>query len=129
MNVIDSSAWLEYFADGANARHFVEAITEIEQLLVPSITLFEVFKRVLQQRDENMALQAVALMRQGRVIDLDRNLALFAAKLSHELRLPMADSIILATTRRHKALLWTQDADFEGMADVRYFSKSARVPE
>lgn len=124
MNVVDSSAWLEYFADGANARHFTKPIIDLSHLIVPSITLFEVFKRIVQQRDENVALQAAALMRQGDVIDLDRNLALSAAKLSHAIKLPMADGIILATARKYGALVWTQDADFKGMEKVRYFSKA-----
>lgn len=123
MNVVDSSAWLEYFAGGPNAQHFTNAITTLPKLIVPSITLFEVFKRILQQRDENVALQAVAAMRQGTVIDLDMTISLSAAKLSHSLKLPMADSIILATARRYRATLWTQDADFKGLEAVRYFPK------
>jgi len=123
VNVVDSSGWLEYFADGPNAEFFAKPIENVSKLAVPAISLFEVFKRVLQQRDKDAALQAVALMQQGTVIDLDATLALDAASLSHELRLPMADSIILATSRAHKATLWTQDDDFEGIAGVRYVAK------
>ena len=120
MNVVDSSAWLEYFANGPNAGFFAAAIEDTGDLIVPSLCLLEVFKRVLQQRDENDALQAAAVMQQGTIIDLDGRLALSAARLSLEEGLPLADSVILATAREHGATLWTQDADFKGMAGVRY---------
>jgi predicted nucleic acid-binding protein len=120
MNVVDSGAWLEYFAAGPNGVFFAPAIEEIEKLIVPSITLCEVFKRVRQQRSEHEALQAVAGMQQGRVVDLDAAIALDAARLSVASRLPMADSIVLATSRAFNATLWTQDADFEGFPGVRF---------
>ncbi len=123
MNVVDSSAWLEYFADGPNAVAFAPAIQATAELVVPSITLLEVFKRVYQQRGEGPALQAVAAMQQGRVIDLDGPVALAAAKLSADSKLPLADSVVLATARQIEATLWTQDADFEGMSGVRYRAK------
>ncbi len=127
MNVVDSSAWLEYFADGPNASVFAPAIQATAELVVPSITLFEVFKRVYQQRGEGPALQAVALMQQGQVVDLDSPLAVAAAKLSSDAKLPLADSVVLATARRHEATLWTQDADFDGLPGVRYRAKSRRA--
>ena len=99
MNVVDSSAWLEYFADGPNAGEFAELIADIEELVVPAITLFEVFKRIRVQRDLASALYAVAQMRRGRVVDLDADLAVAAAELSAETGLPLADPIILATAR------------------------------
>ena len=123
MNVVDSSGWLEYFADGANADSFAKAIENTAELVVPSINLYEVFKRMMQQRGEGAALEAVSVMMQGKVIDLDSTLALSAAKISTELQIPMADSIMLATARMHEATLWTQDADFEGMEGVKYISK------
>lgn len=122
MNVVDSSAWLEYFANGRNARLFAPPIEDTRHLLVPSLCLFEVFRRVTQQRGRDRALQAVALMHQGRVVPLDERLALAAAELSLHERLPTADSIVLATARNAGAVLWTQDADFEGKANVRYFT-------
>ena len=123
MNVVDSSGWLEYFAGGANAKFFAPAIEHTSTLIVPTLSLFEVFKLVMQQRGESEALQAVALMHQGTVVDLDATLALEAARVSVQERLPLADSIILATARTHNATLWTQDADFKGVAGVRYAAK------
>jgi len=123
MNVVDSSGWLEYLAEGANADFFAPAIENTSELIVPSISLFEVFKRVLQQRDEHAALQAVALMMQGRVVELDSALALSAGRVSVALSLPLADSVILATAGAFAATLWTQDAHFEGIAGVRYVAK------
>ncbi|MCH7856453.1 MAG: type II toxin-antitoxin system VapC family toxin [Gemmatimonadetes bacterium] len=120
MNVVDSSAWLEYFADGPNAEDFASIIKDAESLLVPSITVYEVFKRIREQRDSEVALRAVSQMRRGRVVDLDADLAVAAADLSAELQLPLADSVILATARLTQATLWTQDADFEGLDDVEY---------
>ncbi len=120
MNVVDSSGWLEFFADGPNATFFTPVILEPKKLIVPTLSLFEVFKRVLVQRDESHALQAVALMQQGTVVKLDATLAVAAAVLSVAQRLPMADSIILATARGHAATLWTQDADLEGISGVRF---------
>ena len=124
MNVVDSSGWLEYFADGPNATEFAKPIQATNTLVVPSISLFEVFKRVMTQRGEDAALEAIALMRQGRVVPLNDVLALDGARLSVEHHLPMADSIILATALAHKATLWTQDADFEHVPDVRFVAKS-----
>lgn len=125
MNVIDSSAWLEYFANGPNAEVFAEPMANPEALLVPVVTVYEVFKKILLERDETAALEAAALMRQGQVVDLDTPTALAAAKLSVVHRLPMADAMILATTQAHGATLWTQDRDFEGIEGVRYVSKAA----
>lgn len=121
MNVVDSSGWLEYFAGGKNAGHFAKPIESGSDLLVPTLCLTEVFKRVLQQRGEAAALQAAAAMHQGRMISLDAPVALAAARIGAEEGLPLADSIILATARAHRATLWTQDGDFEGRPGVRYF--------
>lgn len=123
MNVVDSSAWLEYFADGPNAGFFASAIEATEELIVPSIALLEVFKRLLQQRSESAALQAAAIMQQGQIVDLDGALALAAAKFCVTNKLPLADSIILATARRFDATVWTQDADFDGLPGVMYRAK------
>lgn len=120
MNVVDSSAWLEYFANGPNASFFAAPIEQTDELVVPSLTIYEVFKRVLQQRDEGDALRAVAVMQQGTVVDLDARLAVTAARLSLDTKLPMADSVVLATAGLYSATLWTQDADFKRVPGVRY---------
>ncbi len=126
MNLVDSSGWLEYFADGPNADFFAPAIEAASELVVPAISVYEVFKRVLQQRGEGEALQAVAPMLRGRVVDLDAQLAMSAARLSLQHRLPMADSIILTTARVHDATLWAQDEHFEHIAGVQYIAAQTR---
>lgn len=123
MNVVDSSAWLEYFGDGPNAGDFAEAIENPAQLCVPTLTLFEVFKRTHRLKGEATALEAIAVMLQGRIVELSAGLAVDAAKLSLESGLPLADSIILATARAEGALLWTQDAHFQGLDGVEYRAK------
>lgn len=123
MNLVDSCGWLEYFSDGGNADFFAPAIEDTGQLLVPSLCLFEVFKRILQQRGESDALRAAALMRQAQVIVLDDSLALSAARVSYDLKLALVDSIILTTARQHGATLWTQDAHFAGLPGVRFIRK------
>ncbi|MBI3536702.1 MAG: type II toxin-antitoxin system VapC family toxin [Chloroflexi bacterium] len=122
MNVVDSSGWLEYFADAPNADFFAPTIENVSELIIPSVSIYEVFKRVLQQRGEDDALQAVALMSQGNIVDLNLAIALDAAKISIELKLPMADSIILATTRAYNATSWTQDADLN-IEGVKFIEK------
>jgi predicted nucleic acid-binding protein len=123
MNVVDSSAWLEYLADSPNADRFAEAIEDVEDLIVPAITVYEVFKRVAQQLGEQPATEAASAMLQAAVVPLDAGIAVAAARLSLALRLPMADSMILATARQYGATLWTQDAQFEGLPDVRYYAR------
>jgi toxin FitB len=123
VNVVDSSGWLEYFAGGPAADFFAESIEATDQLIVPVICVYEVFKRVCQQRDEGQAIQAVALMQEGRVIELTPSLALDAARTSLAEGLPMADSIILATARAHNATLWTQDGHFLGKEGVMCIPK------
>ncbi|MEZ5330505.1 MAG: type II toxin-antitoxin system VapC family toxin [Thermoanaerobaculia bacterium] len=120
MNLVDSSGWLEYFGDGPNADAFAPAVEDASSLVVPTICLFEVAKRLLTSHDEDAALQAVATMQEGTVVALDEQLAVSAALLSASERLPLADSVILATARSRKATLWTQDADLRGLDGVRY---------
>jgi toxin FitB len=123
MNLVDSSGWLEYFADGTNADFFASAIENTIDLVVPTLSLYEVFKRILQQSSESEALKAIAFMQQAHVVVLDATMALSAAKISVEMKLPMADSIILATSRAYDARLWTQDADFFGIEGVEFVEK------
>ena len=121
MNVVDSSAWLSYFAGDKNAGAFAKPIEAIDELLVPSITLTEVFKCIMRQRDEDVALQAIAHMEQGKVVLLDAALAIDAAVCGLKYKLPLADSIIYATAKKFSAVIWTQDADFKALPDVKYF--------
>ena len=123
MNVVDSSASLSYFAGDANADVFAEPIEVQELLVVPSITITEVFKHVLRQRGEEAALVVAAHMNQGRVVPLHADLAMEAARLGVTHKLPLADSIIYATAQQHRATLWTQDGDFEGLPGVRYLKR------
>jgi predicted nucleic acid-binding protein len=123
MNIVDSSGWLAYFADEPNAKHFLTPLNDTALLVVPTVTIYEVFKVVLRETSENEALQAAVAMRKGTVVDLTAALAIAASKLSLEHNLPMADSIILATAKQVNATIWTQDSDFKNMDDVRYFPK------
>lgn len=123
MNLVDSSGWLEYLSDSKNAKNFAEAIENTEELLVSSINIYEIYKKILKERDENTALQIVGLMSQAKVIDVTSSIAIQAAKLSAEKNLPMADSIIYTTAKLNDAIVWTQDSDFKGFESVKYFVK------
>ena len=123
LSVVDSSGWLEYMAEGPNASFFASAIEAPDHLVVPTISILEVFKHILRERGEDAALQAAALMQQGRVVELDVALGIRAAQLGLQHRLPLADSVILATCEAHGARLWTQDRDFQGIPGVQYREK------
>ncbi len=122
-NVVDSSGWLEYFADAKNAHFFAPAIENTKNLIVPSISLLEVFKHVLRQRSEKQAFESIECMMQGTVVDLGIEISLSAAKLGVQYKIPLADSIILATGIAHEATVWSQDIDFDGLPQVKYISK------
>jgi len=126
MNVVDSCGWLEYFGDGPNAEFFGEPLEATAELIVPSLSVYEVFKRVAQQRGEGSALEAVAIMQQATLVNLTPSLALSAARISLDLQLPMADSIMLGTARSFEATFWTQDADFADIGDIRYVAKAGK---
>jgi predicted nucleic acid-binding protein len=123
MNIVDSSGWLSYFADEPNAKYSLAPLHDAASLVVPTVTIYEVFKVVLRESNENDALQAAVAMQRGKVIDLSAPLAISASKLSLEHNLPMVDSIILATAMEFNAVLWTQDLDFEKIPRVKYFPK------
>lgn len=125
-NVVDSSAWLAYLADEPTAADFAPAVETTARLVVPAVCLLEVFKIVARQRDEGTALQAVALMQQGRVVALDAALALSAARVGVAHQLPLADSIVYATARAVGGGVWTQDEDFAALPDVEYRPKQPR---
>jgi len=123
MHVVDTSGWLAYFADSPQARHFAAAVEDTEHLLVPVIIVCEVLKKVVLAFDENRALQAIGQLKQGRVVDVDETIAIYAGKLGLEKKLPMTDALIHATAVLHGATVYTQDAHFEGLAQVRYFRR------
>lgn len=123
MNVVDSSGWLEYFTGTSRAHLFAEAIEKTEILIVPSLSLFEIFKKVYKERGEDLALKMVAHMQLGTVVNVDSRISIYAAKISVEKSIPMADSIIYATAQLNKATLWTQDNDFRGLPGVNFFEK------
>lgn len=126
MNIVDSSGWLEYFAGGPNSANFSLPLEDASSLIVPVITIYEVFKVVLREAGEDEALQSVAAMQKGKIIDLTMNLSMSAVKISMQYNLPMADSIIFATAKKHQCDIWTQDAHFKSLPRVKYFSK---IPE
>ena len=123
MNLVDSSGWLEYFADGKNATFFAPALESTNNLIVSSINVYEVFKKVLNEKGEDMALKIASVMANAKIMDIDYNISLLAAKLSVQYKLPMADSLILATAKINNAQLWTQDVDFMNIPDVKYIKK------
>lgn len=127
MNVVDSSGWIEYLVGGPNAPFFEEPLAEAESLVVPSISIFEVYRYVLKNRGRTDALAVAASMRQGHVVDLDAGLAVEAAEFGASLQLPLADSIIYAVAQAHEATLWTQDSDFDGLEGVRFEAKGGAL--
>ena len=126
MNVVDSSGWLEYFGEGKNASFFAKPIQDIENLIVPTICIYEVFKRLISLRDKEEALRAVGVMSLGQLIELNRQLAMNATKISLDFQLAMADSIIFATARANDATLWTQDEHFRDLDGVKYIGKKVQ---
>ncbi len=124
MNLVDSSGWLEYFTDGKNARYFAPVVEDTKNLVVSTINLYEVFKKTLVEKNEETAIHVLSAMHQAKVVGVNSEIAISAARLSHELRIPMADSLILATGRHEGATVWTQDSDFEGFEGVKYIAKN-----
>ncbi len=123
MNIVDSSCWLEYFAGSRVGDEVSSVIEDTEHLLVPSIIVYEVFKKLILELDEDRAIFAVAHMKQGHIVNLDTDLAIYAAKIGKDNKLAMADSIIYAITKKYNALLWTQDKHFKDLKSVKYFEK------
>jgi toxin FitB len=124
MNLVDSSGWLEYLADGKNAKFFAPVIENTEELVVSVINIYEIYKKVLLGKDENTAIQVVGLMQQAKVIDVTPSIAIQAAKFSYEFKIPMADSIIYTTAKMNDSIVWTQDVDFKNLDGVRYNKKT-----
>lgn len=123
MNVVDSSAWLEYIAGTKNAQIFEKTIEKTDQLIVPVITIYEVFKKILIEKNEENALKIAAHMRLGKVIDINLSISLEAAKFGKSYKLPMADALIYATAKQYNCTIWTQDEHFKDLESVKYFPK------
>ncbi len=124
MNLVDSSGWLEYLADGKNAKFFTPVIENTDELIVSVINIYEVYKKVLVEKDDNTAIQVVGLMQQAKVVDVTPSIAIQAAKFSYEFKIPMADSIIYTTARMNDSVVWTQDIDFKNLDGVKYNKKN-----
>lgn len=124
MNLVDSSGWLEYLADSKNAKNFASAIENTDELIVSTINIYEIYKKILLEKDENSALQVVGLMQQAKVIEVSSSIAIQAAKFSCEQKIPMSDSIIYITAKVNDAIVWTQDIDFKDLEGVKYFKKN-----
>ncbi len=123
MNLVDSSGWLEYLADSKNAKLFAPAIEKTDELVISTINLYEVYKKILLEKDENFAIQVIGLMQQAKIIEVNSSIAIQSAKLSYEQKIPMADSLIYITAKQNNAIVWTQDADFKSLDNVKYFKK------
>jgi len=123
MNLVDSSGWLEYLTDGKNAKHFTAAIERTDELIVSTINIYEIYKKILSEKDEDTAIQVAGLMQQAKVIEVNSAIAIQAAKLSSLQKIPMADSMIYITARQNDAVVWTQDVDFKDLDGVKYFKK------
>ncbi len=126
MNIVDSCGWIEYLSDGNNSSFFEKALLDTDNLLVPSISIYEVFKKVLSEKNEDSAILAVSLMQQGKVVDLDSTISISAARISYDLKIPMADGVILATANAYDATVWTQDEHFEGIEGVKHVRKDSK---
>jgi toxin FitB len=116
---LDSSCWLEVFDGGARAPLFQKQVAAVDDMLVPVMTVYEVFKYLRRKLGQDAASRAATYMQRGNMVDIDSALVLDAASNG----LPLADSLIYATTQLHGAELWTQDAHFEGLPGVKYFPK------
>ncbi|MEW6087869.1 MAG: type II toxin-antitoxin system VapC family toxin [bacterium] len=122
--IIDSSGWLEYFSDGKSADFFAEVIlNKTSTIIIPVIIIYEIFKKILVEADEDRALQVIAVFKNYQIENIDDSTAIKAARLSYEYKIPMADSFIYAVTLKHKAILWTQDEHFKNLPGVKYIEK------
>jgi len=124
MIIIDTSGWLEYFTGGTNSKFFSTPIKNNSKIIVPTIILYELWKKISRERGEDKAVELVAQLKRYDIIPLDESLSISAAKISNEYKIAMADSIIYATAKKYNATLWTQDADFKDFENVKYIEKS-----
>jgi predicted nucleic acid-binding protein len=123
MNLVDSSGWLEYFIEGINAEEFSKVIENTDKLIVTPINIYEVYKKISQEKNIETAFLAIGAMNQGKIINIDNEIALNAAQLSIEFKLAMADSLILSCAYYSNAILWTQDSDFKDIPGVKFIKK------
>ena len=124
MIVVDSCGWVERFAGSAHGELYGAAMQDPGEMLVPAVCLTEVFRTLAREAGESAALVGASVMRQARVIALDAELALDAARVGRALGLPLADSIIYATAQAHGAEVWTHDVHFRGLPGVRFVEAS-----
>ena len=125
MNVVDSSGWVEYFQDSTRADLFALAIEQRDQLLVPTIALFEVHKVLSRKLPAELVERCLDVMRLGRVLDLTDSRAIAASKVASQHRLAMADAAMYSIAQEHQATFWTQDVDYQGLPGVQFFAKPA----
>ncbi|MCL1948073.1 MAG: type II toxin-antitoxin system VapC family toxin [Chitinivibrionia bacterium] len=127
MNIVDTSLWIEYFS-GRLVNESVKNVAEDKvNLIVPTICIYELYKKSLIEHGETRAKTIVGIMQNGtNVVNLDEEIAKTAAMFSKEHKLPMADSVIYATAKTYNAIIWTQDKHFEGLNSVKYFSKTRK---
>lgn len=123
MIVIDSSGWLEYFIAGPNSKFFAEPIKNNPEIIIPTIVIYELWKKISREKGENKAIEVVAQLKRYEIVPLDESLSISAAKLSSQYKMAMADSIIYATAKKYNATLWTQDSDFKDFENVKYIEK------
>jgi toxin FitB len=123
MNVVDSSGWIEFFTAGASGLLFKPVIEQRDQLLVPAINIYEVYKILSRKLPAGAVQSCLDVMRQGRVLDLTDKRAVAAADIAAKHKLAMADAVIYSMAREFDGTLWTQDVDYKGLAGVRYFEK------
>jgi predicted nucleic acid-binding protein len=123
MNIVNSSCWLEYLMDTKIGAAVAPVVENPAGLIVPTITLYEVYKKLLAEKDEEYAIDVVSYMQGGTVVDITAALSLSAARISRAYKLPMADSIIYATSLHYKSVVFSCDKHFKDIPNIRYFPK------
>ena len=123
MLLVDSSGWLEFFMDGPLASTYAQHLKHPNDVLTPTIVLYEVYKVIKRQRSEEEALTTAAQMGKTQLVPLNDTIALTAADASLTYQLAMADAIVYATALTHKAKLVTSDADLASLPGVLYLKK------
>ena len=120
MIIVDSCGWLEWFTDGRLADQYREYLADSDNILMPAIILYEVYKILKREVGEEKALLAAGYMKGYPVIPLDDTLALAAADIALQEKLAMADAVIVATSRAHNCRIISSDADLKDQVNVYY---------